>query len=37
MITEGQTLGMIREEGLGMGEGMAKPLNPLLHYLHMIM
>jgi hypothetical protein len=37
MIMEGQTLGMILEEGLGLGAGMARPLSSLLHYLHMIM
>jgi len=37
MIMEGQTLGMILAEGLGLGAGMARPLSSLLHYMHMIM
>lgn len=36
MITEGQTLGMIHAEGLGLGEGMARPLSSLLYKQHII-
>jgi hypothetical protein len=31
MIMEGRILGMIHAEGLGLGAGMARPLNSLLY------
>jgi hypothetical protein len=36
MTTEGQTLGMIHAESLGLGAGMARPLSSLLYNLHII-
>lgn len=36
MIMEGQTLGMIHAESLGLGAGMARPLSSLLYNLHII-